>query len=193
MDTHKQQLVDFIRTERTLGKNDEDIAKTLFSVNWSKEEVEAAFLYLKENGSVQTSSKEEIEYVSSFTYILQVVLIIVLFILFNKAFGDIKNSGALTFSQMLIRETLFVLPVIALSFVVHSSIGSTSRYFRSISIPYFLISGWIFLRFFWQIIKNIFDKNAQVGIYVALLSIIVLITLAIFIIQKHNKTNHELN
>ncbi len=193
MDTHKQQIVDFIRNERLLGKHDEDIAKTLFSVNWSKEEVEDAFAYLKENTQNESFSKTEIEYVSSFTYILQVVLIIVLFILFNKAFGDIKSVANLSFSQILIRETLFVLPVIALSFVMHSSIGSTSRYFRSISIPYFLISGWIFLRFFWQIIKNIFDKNAQVGIYVALLSIIVLITLTIFIIQKYNKTNHELN
>lgn len=123
--------------------------------------------------------------VSPYTYLLEVVLFFALLILANKAVSDIHTHFPQQINIRLIYDSLIVVPFLLAATVLHLSFIEKKEKFRSLSEPYYLVSGWLIIRLLWNVSQFILDKNAVYGVYVVLILVIAVLTGIVFFIQKY--------
>lgn len=124
---------------------------------------------------------------SPYSVILSVGLLFSLFVLGNQVFSDLSDIENLA-KKLAIEAVVFVpflLITSAISFVVNSS----GKRYKILVYPFYLLSGWLFLRLFWETLWYIYDQSATFGIYIALGLIIALLTGVIMFVQRNMNKN----
>lgn len=92
---------------------------------------------------------------------------------------------------------LFVVGIVSaifwvLAFVVHYLIGKSHRQFLPLSVPYFLTAGLYLVSALLEIISRLFERQAQVAVYVVLFLFIGIVTPAFIFYQKRSHAEKPL-
>jgi len=133
-----------------------------------------------------TTQKTVVEYNSTFSVGLAVVLIATMMILLNKIIDDAAFYTT-TINAQLIFDALIIIPFLLIAFILRESFPNTGRRYLLISQPYFIVSGVLLVRLLWDTSKYILNTNATYGVYVVLILIILILTGSILFVQKYIK------
>lgn len=126
---------------------------------------------------------------SPYSVILSVGLLFSLFVLGNQVFSDLSDIENLA-RKLAVEAAVFV-PFLLITSVISFMVNSSGKRFKILVYPFYLLSGWLFLRLFGQTILYIYDKSATFGIYIALGLIIALLTGVIMFVQKNLSKNKQ--
>ena len=188
-----QEMVSYAKQQLATGVSRVVITENLKNVGWSDEIISETFNFLDTNSSIPinqplaiTTKVESNSINSPYSIFLVAVLVVSLFILTNGIYSDIKNFTT-NLNYTLLLEGLFVIPFLLAAFLIHGFLKDEKQRFKILSLPYFIISAWVFIRLLWKVGENIWKANNALGVYVALgMSVIVLTGIIIFI-QRYIK------
>lgn len=111
---------------------------------------------------------------SPYSIILSVALLMCLCVIGHQAYADMQNIVDVT--SRLAAEGMIIVPVFAFSLLAAGLIGNRKRTYQVLIFPYVIISGLLFLRLFVNMLSFLYDKNATLGFYVAIVLIVALLT-----------------
>lgn len=111
---------------------------------------------------------------SPYSIILSVALLMCLTVIGHQVFADMETITNLT--SRLAAEGVVIVPIFAISLLAAGLIGSKKKGYQVLIFPYVVISGILFLKLFFNIISFLYDKNATVGFYIAIVLIVALLT-----------------
>lgn len=126
---------------------------------------------------------------SPYSVILSVGLLLSLFVLGNQVFSDLSDISDLA-RKLAIEAAIFV-PFLLITSILSFMVNSSGKKYKILVYPFYLLSGWLFLRLFAQTIIYIYDQSATFGIYVALGLIIALLTGVILFVQRNMSKNKQ--
>ncbi|OGE87581.1 MAG: hypothetical protein A3J07_02580 [Candidatus Doudnabacteria bacterium RIFCSPLOWO2_02_FULL_49_13] len=202
----EQSLINYIKSALAEGRNGSEIRQALLGHGWQAGDVDQALSLLVSHGQSSAPSAPapalapvtfgeissaipiaRTNFISPYSYLLELVLFFALLILGNKAISDIHTHFPTDINGRLIFDALVVIPFLLAATTLHMSFLHSKERFRVLSEPYYLVAGWLIVRLLWNASKYILDKNAVYGVYIVLLLVVAVLTGIVFFIQKYIK------
>jgi len=106
--------------------------------------------------------------------------------LYDKYLSEYKLKYSVASpSFRIILHTILVLPLWIITFLLYMSLKENSKKYESLLISYYLVSGWLLIYLFFNIASYIYSSNTTLGVYVGFGMLAVILTGAIWGIQKY--------
>lgn len=109
---------------------------------------------------------------------------------YNKYFFKYQ-AQTVSPSFRMILHALMVLPFWIITFILSVSLREDRKRFEVLLGAYYITSGWLLIFLFFNIAKYIYDSNSTIGVYVSFGMLAVILTGAIWGIQRYRHSNEN--
>lgn len=212
-----KELVDYIKYVRAQGYEDSLIIDALNKKGWQPKDISEAFIFVasptppssissvpitdsssldssvypsfvNNDSQIAQNLERKFENNSPFSVGLAIVLTFSLFILVNKIIHDIGISFDKNVNDKLIFDAIITIPFLFVSFLLYGIAYQDRIKFIIVSQPYFIVSGFLFLRLLWDTSMYVLNTNATYGVYIVLIMAILVLTGFIIFLQRFLKS-----